>query len=68
MYTLTLPPDLVRRLWRLRETCGRGSIRSQALAAVGTYLEEAELEHGLDSQEPGGDESDCKTSDPLRRE
>lgn len=49
MYSLRLPPDVVSRLYRLREEHSRGPIRRQVLAAVEGYLSEAEATAGLQS-------------------
>ena len=47
MYSLILPPDLVARLYRLREDHQRGPIRRQVIAAVQGYLAEAEAAIGV---------------------
>lgn len=44
MYALVVPPELVARLYRLREQHARGPIRRQILKAVERYLDEVEQE------------------------
>lgn len=46
MYALKLPPELVSRLYRLREEHRLGSIRRQALIAIEQYVENMENEYG----------------------
>ena len=47
MYAMKLPPEMVARLYRLREEHRRGPIRRQVLSAVEGYLTEAEMELGV---------------------
>lgn len=53
MYALKLPPDLVSRLYRLREQHRLGPIRKQILIAVRHYLDDMEAEYGA-GPEPSG--------------
>lgn len=42
MYSLRLPPELVHRLYDLRERHGRGPIRRQVVVAIERYLADTE--------------------------
>jgi hypothetical protein len=48
MYALKLPPDVVARLYRLREDHRLGPIRKQALIAIDQYLDAMEAEYGVE--------------------
>src|SRR5688500_7482872 len=54
VYAMKLPPELVRRLYVLRETHRLGPIRRQVLIAVEHYLEEMEKEYGTGYDRVGG--------------
>lgn len=65
MYALKLPPDLVTRLYRLREDHNLGPIRRQVLTAVETYLADAEAQRGIS---PTVNEVSAAPASPARRE
>jgi len=52
MYSLCLPPEVVNRLYRLREEHEAGPIRRQVLMAVTSYLDVTEAQLGLPSEAP----------------
>jgi len=52
MYSLSLPPTLVSRLYRLREDHQAGPIRRQVLSAVEQYLAAAERQFDIPPPEP----------------
>jgi len=52
MYALKLPPELVRRLYHLREVHCLGPIRKQVLIAVEHYLDNMEEEYGESDGSP----------------
>lgn len=60
MYSLRLPPELVSRLYLLRERHDRGPIRRQVVRAIERYLTDAEAQLNLPS-EPGAPETDPTT-------
>jgi hypothetical protein len=53
MYTMKLPPELVTRLYRLRERHCLGPIRKQVLIAVEQYLDAMEAEYGTGEEKSG---------------
>jgi predicted DNA-binding protein len=55
MYALRLPPELVSRLYRLREEFGQGSIRSQVVTAIERYVEETEKEYAVSHKHSSGE-------------
>jgi hypothetical protein len=54
MYALKLPPEVVARLYRLREQHRLGSIRKQALIALDHYLQDMEAEYGVPADSAAG--------------
>lgn len=69
MYAVKLPPELVTRLWRLRELHRLGPIRRQVLIAVEHYVADMEAEYGTGEEAPVRPDSPAGT-DPassLRR-
>jgi hypothetical protein len=67
MYALQLPPELVTRLYRLREEHQQGPIRRQVLKAVECYLDHTESALGLTSAtdpppQPEATAPDCPRS------
>ena len=47
-YKLTITPEQMKDLWRLREFCGAGPIISQVKTAIDSYLREKQKELGSD--------------------
>jgi len=54
MYAIKLPPELVSRLYRLREEHRLGPIRRQVLTAVEHYVEDMEREYGTGNDATSG--------------
>src|SRR5207302_3989820 len=52
-YPIPLPPELLRRLYWLRETHSLGPIRTQVVTAVERYVDAMEIVYGTCPDPPG---------------
>lgn len=65
MYSLRLPPELVHRLYQLRERHARGPIRRQVVYAIERYLTETEAQLNVPSAHGASDSDPTSSVGPM---